>query len=91
MTDTTIVIATRRIQLATLQSPIAVFKTYREKRPFGAVFANTCATQARINAKDKDLIGVFFGKGGAEKFNFKVAGSWQLWHGEMVKKTGAQG
>ena len=46
-----------RIKVATLKSPIAVFKTLDGR--LDALFAATVITQRRIKAKDPFLLGVF--------------------------------
>jgi hypothetical protein len=48
----------KRIDCATMKSPIAVFKT---ERGLDAVFAATIDTWTRIGAGDPDLLGVFHG------------------------------
>lgn len=49
-----------RIQAATEESPIAVFKTHSDQRSkLESLFAGTVRTSVRIEKDEKNLVGVF--------------------------------
>ena len=48
-----------RIQAATIDSPIAVFKSNKSRGKLESLFADTIKTEARIEKDHKNLVGVF--------------------------------
>ncbi len=69
MTTSPLIVIRSRIKTAPRQSQIAVF---RVKERYNSLFASTVHTQKRVRANDPDLIGVYHGLGGVERFNAAI-------------------